>query len=383
MRLLILVDQFEEIFTLCHRDDLREAFIRNLLYAAKVAQGQTLVILTMRADFYAKCAANAELAAAFSDHHVLIGPLTEDELRRAIEKPARLVGCELENGLVDLLVQDVRHQPGRLPLLQDALMELWHKREGRMLTIAAYQEIGKVEGALQRRADLILNAFSQAEQELCRRTFLRLTQPGEGTEDTKRRASMRELLSLFGESPAEENIVQKLADASLLTTEGDLSRKDAFVEVAHEALIQSWPQLRKWIDADRAGLRTRTRLIEAANDWKNAGRDPAYLYTGARLAVAEEWAGSHPGEASSDEAEFLRCSHEAHQQREKTELEAAQTLAQALKERAEEAEKRERDEKTSAEKLRQAARKLRVRAWMAAALGIFASPLGLIALLRC
>ena len=355
LRLVILVDQFEEIFTLCHRDDLREAFIRNLLYAAKVAQGQTLVVLTMRADFYAKCAANAELAAAFSDHHVLIGPMTEDELRRAIEKPAQLVGCELETGLVDLLVQDVRHQPGRLPLLQDALMELWHKREGRKLTVKAYHEIGKVEGALQRRADVILNAFSQAEQELCRRTFLRLTQPGEGTEDTKRRASMRELLSLSGESPAEENIVQKLADASLLTTEGDLSRKDAFVEVAHEALIRSWPQLRKWIDADRAGLRTRTRLTEAANDWKNAGRDPGYLYTGARLAVAEEWAGLHPGEASIDEAEFLRCSREAQKQREKTELEAAQTLAQALKERAEEAEKHANEQKESANKLRRRA----------------------------
>ena len=273
LRLVILVDQFEEIFTLCHRDDLRESFIGNLLYAAKVAQGQALVVLTMRADFYAKCAANAELAAAFSDHHVLIGPMTEDELRRAIERPAQLVGCELESGLVDLLAQDVRHQPGRLPLLQDALMELWHKREGRKLTVKAYHEIGKVEGALQRRADVILNAFSQVEQELCRRTFLRLTQPGEGTEDTKRRASMRELLSLSGESSAEENIVQKLANASLLTTEGELSQKDVFVEVAHEALIRSWPQLRKWIDADRAGLRTRTRLTEATHDWKNARTD--------------------------------------------------------------------------------------------------------------
>jgi Novel STAND NTPase 1 len=296
----------------------------------------------MRADFYAKCAANAELAAAFSDHHVLIGPMTEDELRRAIE---------LETGLVDLLVQDVRHQPGRLPLLQDALMELWHKRERRMLTVRAYHEIGKVEGALQRRADVILNAFSQAEQELCRRTFLRLTQPGEGTEDTKRRAPMRELLSLSGESPAEENIVQKLANAWLLTTEGDLAQKDAFVEVAHEALIRSWQQLRKWIDADRAGLRTRTRLSEALSDWKNAGRDPGYLYTGARLAVAEEWADLHPGEASIDEAEFLRCSREAQKQREKTELEAAQTLAQALKERAEEAEKRQKEQVEAAQEL--------------------------------
>ena len=149
----------------------------------------------------------------------------------------------------------------------------------------AYQEIGKLEGALERRADATLEKFSLEEKELCRRTFLRLTQPGEGTEDTKRRASMQELLSLFGKSTAEEEIIQKLADASLLTTEGDLTHKDAFVEVAHEALIRSWPQLRKWIDADRTGLRTRTRLTEAARDWKDAGRDPAYLYTGARLAL--------------------------------------------------------------------------------------------------
>jgi hypothetical protein len=170
-RLVVVVDQFEEVFTLCLKDELREALIRNLLYAAKVTQGQTLVILTMRADFYAKCAANAELAAAFSDHHVLVGPMTEDELRRAIERPAQLVGCELEAGLVDLLVQDVRHQPGALPLLQHALLELWNKREGRRLTVKAYQEIGKLEGALQRRADSTLKAFSSAEQELCRRTF--------------------------------------------------------------------------------------------------------------------------------------------------------------------------------------------------------------------
>ena len=225
MRLVVVVDQFEEVFTLCRKEELREALIRNLLYAAKVAQGQTLVILTMRADFYGKCAANAELAAAFSDHHVLVGPMTDDELRRAIERPTQLVGCELEAGLVDLLVQDVRHQPGALPLLQHALLELWNKREGRRLTVKAYQEIGKLEGALQRRADATLKAFSEDEQELCRRTFLRLTQPGEGTEDTKRRASMQELLSLSGKSTAEEDIIQKLADASLLTTEGDLTQQ--------------------------------------------------------------------------------------------------------------------------------------------------------------
>jgi hypothetical protein len=127
----------------------------------------------------------------------------------------------------------------------------------------------------------------------------------------KVRAQMQELLSLSGKWTAEEGIIQKLADASLVTTEGDLTHKDAFVEVAHEALVRSWPQLRTWIDADRAGLRTRTRLTEATRDWKNADRDPAYLYTGARLAAAKEWEVSHPGQLSTNEAEFLRCSREA------------------------------------------------------------------------
>jgi len=358
MPLVILVDQFEEVFTLCRNEELRGTFIRNLLYAGKVAQGQTLVILTMRADFYAKCAANAELAAAFSDHHVLVGPMTDDELCRAIERPTQLVGCELESGLVDLLMQHVRRQSGTLPLLQHALLELWNKRDGRRLTVRAYQEIGELEGALQRRADATLKALSEAEQELCRRTFLRLTQPGEGTEDTKRRASMQELVSLSGASSAEEDIVQKLTNASLLTTEGDLSQKSAFVEVAHEALIRSWPQLRKWIDADRAGLRTRSRLTEAARDWKNAGRDPAYLYTGARLAVAKEWEASHPGELSADEAEFLRCSRDAQQQREASELEAAQRLARAEAARAEEAEKRRKEQVEAAQKLAEEQKRL-------------------------
>jgi hypothetical protein len=308
MRLVVVVDQFEEVFTLCRKEELREALIRNLLYAAKVAQGQTLVILTMRADFYGKCAANAELAAAFSDHHVLVGPMTEEELRRAIERPTQLVGCELEAGLVDLLVQDVRRQPGALPLLQHALLELWNKRDGRRLTVKAYQEIGKLEGALQRRADATLKAFSQDEQELCRRTFLRLTQPGEGTEDTKRRASMQELLSLSEKSTAEEDIIQKLANASLLTTEGDFTHKDAFVEVAHEALIRGWPQLRQWLDEDRAGLRLHRRITEATQEWQRSNRDPDLLYRGTRLAQAQEWRERNERELNAQEQEFLDAS---------------------------------------------------------------------------
>jgi hypothetical protein len=347
-RVVVLIDQFEEVFTLCGEDHLREMLVRNLLYAAKFVQGQTLVIVTMRADFYAKCAANAELAAAFSDHHCLVGPMTEDELRQAIKKPLQLVGCDLEAGLAGLLLQDVRRQPGSLPLLQHALLELWYKRDGRLLTANGYEEIGKLEGALQRRADATLKAFSQDEQELCRSTFLRLTKPGEGSEDTKVRIPMSELGSVSENSAATEAIVHKLADSALLTIEADLTNQDAYVEVAHEALVRNWPKLREWIDADRDGWRTRAKITEEAREWKNSARDPAFLYRGARLAVAEEWAAAHPSELNRDEAEFLRCSREAQQEREASE-------AQALKERAVQAEQHAQEQRQSASKLKRRA----------------------------
>ena len=340
-RLVVLVDQFEEVFTLCMEREQREMLVRNLLYAAKITRGQTLVVVTMRADFYAKCAANAELAAAFSDHHCLVGPMAEEELRQAIENPPDLVGCELETGLVGLLLRDVRRQPGALPLLQHALLELWHKRDGRRLTVNAYEEIGKLEGALQRRADATLQAFSRDEQELCRLTFLRLTKPGEGSEDTRVRIPMSDLRLASGNPTPTEAVIQKLADASLLTIEADLTHKDAYVEVAHEALITNWPELRKWIDADRAGWQTRARITQETREWINSARNHAFLYRGARLAVAEEWAASRSGELNPDEAEFLQLSREAQQQREADE-------ARALKERAEEAEKHAQEQKQAA-----------------------------------
>jgi len=273
-RLVVVIDQFEEIFTLCDREELRRALISNLLHAARVASGQALVIVTMRADFYGKCAVYSDLADALSDHHLLVGPMSEEEIRRAIERPAQLAGREFDAGLVDLLVQDARDQRGALLLLQHALLELWKKCAGRRLTVDAYRQIGGLVGALQKRTDSIFSDFSERERDLCRRIFLRLTQPGEGTEDTKRRATMGELLSASGDADAAKQVVHKRADASLLTTEGELGNPVSFVEVAHEELIRRSPQLRKWIDADRAGLRTRTRLTESGRDWKNSGRDP-------------------------------------------------------------------------------------------------------------
>ena len=353
-RLVVLVDQFEEVFTLCNDEAERRDFIANLLHAATVAGGRTIVVLTMRADFYPRCAAYADLAAALSDHQVLVGPMTEDELRRAIDRPARLAGLEPEPGLVELLVDDIRGRAGALPLLQFALQEVWRRREDYRLTIRTYREIGQIEGALQRKADAVYDGFTPEQQELCRRVFLRLVQPGEGSEDTRRRASLRELLP---DDPAQAEavraIIDRLADpeSRLLTTERQQTASgEGTLEVAHEALIRGWPQLRKWIETDRAGLRTHLRLTEAAKEWADAGAEAkeGTLYAGARLAVASEWAASHRDELGALEAAFLSASQEHERQQKADEAEKNRRLAEAERQRAEEAEARKREAEAAA-----------------------------------
>jgi len=315
-RLVVLVDQFEKIFTLCTDEAERRDLITNLLHAATVAGGRTIVVLTMRADFYPRCAAYADLAAALSDEQDLVGPMTDDELRRAIERPAHLAGLEPEPGLIELLVDDIRGRTGALPLLQFALQEVWRRREAHRLTIRAYRDIGQIEGALQRKADAVYDSFTPEQQELCRRIFLRLVQPGEGSEDTRRRASLREVLPIDpAQAVAVRAIIGRLADpeSRLLTTERQQTATgEGTLEVAHEALIRGWPQLRKWIETDRAGLRTHHRLTEAAREWADAAVEAkeGSLYTDARLAVASEWANLHRDELGALEAAFLSASQE-------------------------------------------------------------------------
>ncbi|MSR59930.1 MAG: TIR domain-containing protein [Planctomycetaceae bacterium] len=339
-RLVVFVDQFEELFTLNvadRRDSQpnspppalsadRVAFFRNLLHAASIESGRTIVILTMRADFYGKCAAIPELADAVSAYQQLVGPMSADELRRAIETPAQLSSGDIEPGLIDMLVREVADQPGALPLLQYALAELWSKSRDlglNTLTTAAYRELGGWEGALSRRADAVLAEFKNTPQEkLCRELFLRLVQPGEGTEDTKRLVRWQELRrGSVEDAAALEQTVRKLADNRLITTSGDSTagdelHADSTVEVVHEALIRGWGELRKWLDADRAGLRIHRQLTESANEWAKSHadlsrRDPSLLYTGTRLAVARELAKRGDVAFNDIESRFLNASTQA------------------------------------------------------------------------
>ncbi len=340
-RVVWVVDQFEEIFTLCRDEHERSQFLANLLYAASVHEGRCIVLLTLRADFYQRCAVYPDLSARIAAQQFLVSPLEPDGLRRAIEEPAWHVGLEFEHGLVDTILEDVIRQPGALPLLEHALLELWERRRGQMLTLEAYRQSGGVQGAIAKRADTIYSRFSQEEQAIARRTLLRLTQPGEGTEDTRRRASIGELVTRQGANPEVEAVIRALVDARLLTTSEDEPSHEHMVEVSHEALIRGWPQLRSWIDEDRSGLRVQRRLTEAALEWQRTDRDEGGLYRGARLATALEWSAQHEGTLNDLEREFLDASaafklreEEQELARQRRELEAARRLADSERRRA-------------------------------------------------
>jgi WD40 repeat protein len=306
-RVLVVVDQLEEAFTLCADDGERAAFFGNLMYAASIPGGRTVVVVAMRADFYGRLAEHPELRSLVASQQVLLGPLDARGLRRAIEQPAKRAGLELEPGLTRRILTDVADRPGTLPLMEHLLLEVWQRRRGRTLTLEAYAASGGVEGALARRANAIYGAMSPERQVVARRVLLRLTQPGEGTEDTRRRASRRELVTRPGEEEDVDAVVGALAEARLLTTSTDEASGQPVVDVTHEALIRGWPELRGWINDDREQLRLHRRLSDAATEWDAGGRDDGQLYRGAPLAL---WEGRDESDLNELEREFLAASRE-------------------------------------------------------------------------
>ncbi len=337
-RLLVVIDQFEELFALCRDEAERRGFVDNLMTAVSPeTDGPTTVILTLRADFYAHCASYPQLREAVARHQEYIGPMSTEELRRAIEEPAKRGGWELEPGLVDTLLKDVGDEPGALPLLSHALLETWMRRRGRTLTLRGYAEAGGVSGALAKTAGQVYAGFTPEQQAMAQSIFLRLTELGEGTQDTRRRASLEELIPKPEDRPAVEAVLKTLADARLVAIGENTA------EVAHEALIREWPALREWLNENREGLRLHRHLTEAAQGWAKLSRDPGEVYRGARLAQAAEWAEAHADEMNALEREFVAASRELAEREEaereaqrQRELEAAHKLAEAEKQRAEE-----------------------------------------------
>ena len=370
---LLVVDQFEELFSLCHDEVERKAFVDNLLYAGG-NPGPTIVVVVLRADFYAQCAPFENLRQALCERQQYIGAMNPEETRRAITEPAWRGGWIFEPGLVDLLQRDVGVEPGALPLLSHALLETWRRRRGRTLTLAGYQESGGVHGAIAKTAETIFNQLSAEQQAIARSIFLRLTELGDSAGDetlpalfTRRRAELDELIPHPEEALEVQSVLNKLADARLVTTSQET------VEVAHEALIHEWSRLREWLDENRETLRMHRQLTTAAQEWERLGHDSGALYRGAGLAQVAEWAKANPGELSMQEQLFIEASLDeeqaqqvAEEARRQRELEAAQRVAEAQRLRAEAEARRAAEQAQAAGKLRQRA------IWLALAVGALA-----------
>ncbi|WP_461033374.1 WD40 repeat domain-containing protein [Streptomyces mayteni] len=275
----VIVDQFEELFTLCQDREERTRFLDALLSAAEPG-GRTRVVVSLRADFYGRLAEHADLAEAVRRATLLVGPMSPEELRAAIVKPAATQGLIVERALTARIVSDVEGEPGGLPMMSHALRETWRRRHGRTLTLADYEAAGGIHGAIAHTAERLYTSLSPTQAELTRHLLLRLITPGDGTQDTRRPAPRPELES--GETEDAGPVLDQLARARLITLDEDT------VDLAHEALITAWPRLGSWLDQDRARLRLHRHLTEAAASWHQLNRDPGALYRGTRLAAAEE-----------------------------------------------------------------------------------------------
>ncbi|MEV7440698.1 hypothetical protein AB0O22_06030 [Streptomyces sp. NPDC091204] len=298
---LIVVDQFEEVFTLCADRDERDAFIAMLLAAATAATSRTRVVLGVRADFYGHCVQDSRLVEAIRDAQVAVGPMSSQELREAITRPAVLADCTVTGPLLAAVVADATGQPGALPLVSHAMVETWRRRCGSRLTLEGYLAAGGIQHALAHTAESAYGALSPVQQELARSLFLRLTALGDGTEDTRRRITRDEL----DPSADTVHVLESLARQRLVTLDREC------VEITHEAIIRCWPRLRGWLTEDRDRLLRYRQLTDAAAGWEALDQDRHALYRGARLAAALDLAAADGSRLTSRERRFLDASREA------------------------------------------------------------------------
>ena len=297
-RAVLVVDQFEEVFTVCRDERERTDFLDALVALAEDRDGGVQIVVAMRADFYGHCGTHDRLARLVGANQVLVGPMRGDELRRAIVEPARGVGLQVEPALADALIADVLDEPGGLPLLGAALLEQWRERDGRVMRRAAYERSGGVRGAVGRLAEATYARLSEPERIAARRILLRLADAGEqGASFVRRPVPLDELDAQRDRETAAA--LELLVDSRLVTVD------EGTVEVAHEALLREWPRLRSWLEEDAEGRRLHQHLTHAARDWEAAARDPGELYRGSRLAVALEWTAAHEGDLNALEREFL------------------------------------------------------------------------------
>ncbi|MEO0015461.1 MAG: hypothetical protein RLZZ535_3850, partial [Cyanobacteriota bacterium] len=353
---VLVIDQFEELFTLAGESE-RQEFLELILGAVEYAGDRFKLILTIRADFVAACLESPELAQILQKNSILVPPyLTEADYRQAIVKPAQQVGLQVESGLVEVLLQDLDRSSGDLPLLQFVLQQLWSKRENGQLTLKAYQELEGVKGALERQAQAVYDRLDAESQDCARWIFLNLTQLGEGTEDTRRRLTKSDLIVAKYPADLVNQTLRTLTDAKLLVVNLDSGnnigqsrsaanppeddelfletmRQEATVEVVHEILIRHWSSLRWWLEENRSRLRSQRQIEQAAVLWLQKDRQDDFLLKGVRLAEAEEIYIKYTDELSDTAKEYVAICIDARlaeQQEAKKRLRQAQLTAVVL-----------------------------------------------------
>ncbi|UCC89741.1 MAG: protein kinase [Anaerolineales bacterium] len=390
--LVLVIDQFEEVFTQCDDEAVRVHFLDSLVTAILDPRCRLWVIITLRADFIDRPLQYIDFGELVQRRTEFVLPLTPDELEAAITRPAERVGLNLEPGLAGAIIRDLGDQPGTLPLLQYTLTELFERRVGNALTLGAYQASGGVRGALASRADELYTSLDEAGQAATRQIFPRLITLGEvisdglPAPDTRRRVLRSELSSLVtGQPPFDDEstpngqgqvanhqrqmtmdaVIDKFGRHRLLTFDRDPVTRGPTVEVAHEALIREWARLRQWLDADREFLFWQQRLRAGLHQWQTSDYDEGALLRGAPLAEAENWLNRRRSDLNQTEREFIQASLTLR------ERESAEREAQ-LRRELETAKKLTETEKRAARRLRWLAVGLAVFLLVAASLTIFA-----------
>lgn len=306
-QVLLFIDQFEEVFSLVADEAERAAFLQQLSRAVADPHSPLRILITLRADFYDRPLLYADFGALVKTNTEVVLPLTPAELEQAIVGPVERAGLRLERGLVPAIVAEVSEQPGALPLLQYALTELFERRVENTLTLAAYEEIGGIAGSLARRAQLLYEGLDAYSQVLARRLFLQIITSQEGSEDLRRRAARHTLLETAGDRQRMTEVIEMFGRYRLLAFDHEPETRAPTVEIAHEALIRHWTQLREWLANNRDELRAYRRLAAASADWLRAGRDPSFLATGSRLDQFKALGESDVFRLSTDEAAYIEA----------------------------------------------------------------------------
>ncbi len=295
-RIVLIIDQFEEVFTLCQDDEEREKFLQCILGALATTENKLCLILAMRVDFFGKCLEKdySGLGKKIQENLVTVTAMNQKQLKEAIIKPAERVNLMVEDELVGEMFRDIKNSPGILPLLQYTLTEIWKRKTDNCLKLTTYTKLGRIAGTLNKRATEVYKEFALEEKETVKHIFISLTQLGEGTEDTRRRVLKRDLINNRHPATVIDNVVKKLADEKLIVTSEQIAKgsqisSEPVVDVAHEALIRNWDLLGQWLDESRSQILEGRKIENDAREWQDSGKKSDYLLQGWRLKEAKKF----------------------------------------------------------------------------------------------